>query len=170
MFRDPVQILEFILILSKASTVFRWESIYMGSHKAWSSLWTKSMPYSSQLPFSQSAFRTSSFHSCIHSLTYLLQSIRHPTLFTARWMNVNRTKDPSWGMCNVGDYRQGNNDYSKATVIEVTSRQLEQKKEILYCLKRSRQAKISDMFPGGQVAMGQVEESTAVGNSVCQLS
>ena len=32
-------------------------------------------------------------------------------------------------MCNVGDYRQGNNDYSKATVIEVTSRQLEQKKE-----------------------------------------
>lgn len=37
-------------------------------------------------------------------------------------MNVNRTKDPPWGMCNVGDYRWGNNDYSKATVTEVTSR------------------------------------------------
>lgn len=43
----------------------------------------------------------------------------------------------------MGDYRRGNNDYNKATVLEITSRQLEQKKEIQYCLKRSRQAKIS---------------------------
>lgn len=63
----------------------------------------------------------------------------------------------------MGDYRQGNNDYSKATVIVVTSRQLEQKKEILYCLKRSRQAKISDMFPGGQVAMGQLGHRSSEG-------
>lgn len=31
------------------------------------------------------------------------------------------------------DYDQGNNVYSKVTVIQVTSSQIEQKKEMLYC-------------------------------------
>jgi hypothetical protein len=47
-------------------------------------------------------------------------------------------------------YRQGNNDYSKVTVIQVTSSQVEQKKEMLYYLKRSRQAKISNRLSGDQ--------------------
>lgn len=36
------------------------------------------------------------------------------------------------------------------TVIQVTSSQVEQKKEMIYYPKKSRQAKISNRFPGGQ--------------------
>lgn len=81
------------------------------------------------------------------------------------------------------DCRQGNNDYSKVTIIQVTSSQVEQKKELLYCLKRARQAKISHRLPSGQRTqqqfsgqLGQKQDhKQSVGwhwmaNFVCQLS
>lgn len=81
------------------------------------------------------------------------------------------------------DYRQGNNGYRKATVIEVTSSRLEQKKEILSWYEKVKadkhkwQVSRSGRWPegitvifSGNLGIDQVEENTTMDNFACQLS